>query len=233
MKIPSGEAHDWIWADEQKLPELTTTAVTDITTNSASSGGNITSHGGKAVTARGVCWSTDHDPTTADSKTINGSGTGSFTSSIEGLLLGTKYYVRAYATTSAGTAYGNEVGFTTSYYIGQSYGGGIIFYIDGTGQHGYISAASDQSGGETWSNAVSLCNNLVLNGKDDWFLPDLGAFDLLYAQKDVVGGFAVATYWSSTGFNLPWYAYWKYFGDGRVGYADTSLAKPVRAIRAF
>jgi len=233
MKVPSGEAHDWRWADEITKAELTTTAITGVTTNSASSGGSITSDEGSAVTARGVCWNTGGSPTIADSKTTDGSGMGSFTSSLTSLTGGTTYYVRAYATNSLGTAYGNEVSFTTTYYIGQSYGGGIIFYIDGTGQHGYISAASDQSGGETWSNAVSLCNNLVLNGKDDWFLPDLGAFDLLYAQKAVVGGFAVATYWSSTGFNLPWYAYWKYFGDGRVGYADTSLAKPVRAIRAF
>jgi hypothetical protein len=87
--------------------------VTAITTISATSGGNITTDGGAAVTARGVCWSTSPNPTIADSKTSNGSGTGSFTSSISGLTHNTKYYVRAYATNSTGTSYGQEVTFTT------------------------------------------------------------------------------------------------------------------------
>jgi len=96
------------------IPTLTTTAVSSITTNSASSGGNITSDGGATVTARGVCWNTTGNPTTANSKTTDGSGTGSFSSSITGLSANTTYYVRAYATNSAGTAYGNQVPFTTS-----------------------------------------------------------------------------------------------------------------------
>ncbi len=79
----------------------------------AVSGGNVTSDGGAAVTARGVCWSTNHNPTTADSKTVDGSGTGAFTSNLNGLIAGTTYYIRAYATNSAGTAYGDEVSFTT------------------------------------------------------------------------------------------------------------------------
>lgn len=92
---------------------LTTVAITSITTSTATSGGNITSDGGASVTARGVCWSTSASPTTADSKTSDGTGTGSFGSSITGLQPKTKYYVRAYATNSAGTAYGNELSFTT------------------------------------------------------------------------------------------------------------------------
>ncbi len=92
---------------------LTTTAVTAVTTTSANSGGNITTDGGGAITARGVCWSTTVNPTTLKSKTTDGTGTGSFTSSITGLTPGSKYYVRAYSTNSAGTSYGNEVSFTT------------------------------------------------------------------------------------------------------------------------
>jgi len=97
------------------LPAVTTTAVTSITTNSAQSGGNITSDGGAAISSRGVCWSTTPNPTIANSKTTNGTGTGSFTSSITGLTPGTPYHVRAYATNSAGTGYGSDVSFTTSY----------------------------------------------------------------------------------------------------------------------
>jgi|GEM_PF-1535238 len=96
------------------VPVLTTAAVSAITQTTAQSGGNITSDGGSAVTARGVCWSMSPTPTIADDTTVNGSGTGSFTSSITGLTASTPYYVRAYATNSAGTGYGNEVSFTTS-----------------------------------------------------------------------------------------------------------------------
>ena len=96
------------------VPVLTTTTASAVTSSSATSGGNITSDGGTSVTARGVCWSTSQNPTTANSKTSNGTGTGSFTSSITGLSPGTTYYVRAYATNSAGTGYGDQVSFTTA-----------------------------------------------------------------------------------------------------------------------
>jgi uncharacterized protein (TIGR02145 family) len=95
------------------IPTLTTTTVTSITTTTASSGGNITSDGGGAVTARGVCWSTTVNPTIANSKTIDGIGIDSFVSSITGLTQATIYHVRAYATNSVGTAYGNDVQFVT------------------------------------------------------------------------------------------------------------------------
>jgi len=96
-----------------KTPELTTTAITTITATSALSGGNITSIGGSEVTTRGVCWSTSPNPTTFDSKSVDGSGSGTFTSSLTGLTHDTKYYVRAYATNSVGTSYGEELSFTT------------------------------------------------------------------------------------------------------------------------
>jgi uncharacterized protein (TIGR02145 family) len=79
----------------------------------AVSGGNISSDNGASVTERGVCWNTTGTPTTSNSRTIDGNGTGSFTSSIQSLTAGTIYFVRAYASNSAGTAYGNEVSFTT------------------------------------------------------------------------------------------------------------------------
>ena len=92
---------------------LTTTAVSSVTSTSASSGGNITDDGDGAISARGICWATTPAPTISDSKTSNGTGTGSFTSNLTGLLPGTSYHVRAYATNNAGTAYGNDLTFTT------------------------------------------------------------------------------------------------------------------------
>jgi uncharacterized protein (TIGR02145 family) len=100
--------------DPVLVPTLTTVAASAITQTSATSGGNISANGGGAVTARGVCWSTSAAPTTSNSITTNGTGSGAFTSSITGLTAGTLYHVRAYATNSAGTAYGNEITFTTS-----------------------------------------------------------------------------------------------------------------------
>jgi len=86
---------------------LSTTAITDITTSTATSGGNITLNGGSPVTARGVCWNTSAYPTTAHNKTTDGSGNGTFVSQLAGLTNNTTYYVRAYAINSLGTSYGN------------------------------------------------------------------------------------------------------------------------------
>jgi uncharacterized protein (TIGR02145 family) len=91
------------------LPVLKTISVTDIGQSSAKSGGEITDDGGAEITARGVCWSKNENPTLANNKTIDGTGKGSFTSSLSGLAPDTWYHVRAYATNSAGTGYGGDV----------------------------------------------------------------------------------------------------------------------------
>src|SRR5690554_4596063 len=98
---------------DNSIPVLSTSAVTDITQTTAISGGNITSDGGATVTARGVCWSTGQTPTISDNKTTDGTGAGTFVSNISGLEPNTTYYVRAYATNSAGTGYGSVMSFTT------------------------------------------------------------------------------------------------------------------------
>lgn len=92
---------------------VTTTAASNITQTTATSGGNVTNEGGATVTARGVCWSTSPNPTVSDNYTTDGDGTGTFVSTISGLSPNTPYYVRAYSTNSVGTAYGNQVTFST------------------------------------------------------------------------------------------------------------------------
>ena len=99
--------------DAGNTPTVTTAAITNITTTTATGGGDVTQGGDTPVTARGVCWSTSPNPTLSDSHTIDGSGTGSFESNLTDLTPETTYYVRAYAINAAGSAYGNQVDFTT------------------------------------------------------------------------------------------------------------------------
>jgi hypothetical protein len=94
-------------------PTLETTAVTNIASTTATAGGQIDDIGGAAITVSGVVYSTASGPTITDSYTTDGTTSGTYTSSLSELVANTTYYVRAYATNSAGTAYGSEVSFTT------------------------------------------------------------------------------------------------------------------------
>lgn len=97
-------------------PILTTNTIQNVQANSATGGGNISSDGGSNVTARGIVWSTSQNPTLSSNlgQTNDGNGTGNYTSSLTGLNQFTTYYVRAYATNSIGTSYGQQVQFTTT-----------------------------------------------------------------------------------------------------------------------
>ena len=116
------------------LPTVTTTAVSGITETSAVGGGSTTSSDGAMIFAKGVCWSTNTAPTISDSYTSDGMGEGTFTSSITGLTMGTTYYVRAYAVSAAGTAYGPQVSFKTKLYNDDITVNGYTFrmkYVEG------------------------------------------------------------------------------------------------------
>jgi hypothetical protein len=181
-----------------------------------------------------------------------------------GLAPNTLYYVKAYATNSVGTAYGNQVSFTTlAFAIGQTYGGGVIFYLDGTGQHGLISATTDQITAAPWgcmgtsisgtSTAIGtgqanttlivngcseagiaarICNDLVLNGYSDWFLPSKGELYEMYTERAAIGGFASFNYWSSSEYNAN-RAWFQNFLNGNQDNIGKDKAYHVRAVRAF
>jgi len=102
-------------SDSPTLPNITIQSATNITTNSATIGGVISSLGTSSISQYGHCWSTSSSPTTADMKTTLGTKTsiGTYSSSMSALLPGTTYYVRAYATNNAGTTYSSEISFTT------------------------------------------------------------------------------------------------------------------------
>ncbi len=96
------------------LPAVTTnTAVTNISFNSATCGGNVTNAGGSAITARGLCWGTTSNPTIAGAHSVEPGTTGPFISNMTGLQGSTTYHVRAYATNTQGTSYGSDISFST------------------------------------------------------------------------------------------------------------------------
>ena len=216
-----------------RVPVITTSSVSNISFSTAKCGGNITSDGGSTITARGVCWSIGQTPTTSDNKTTDGLGVGSFVSVITGLTNNTTYYVRAYATNSQGTGYGSALSFTTKFTIGDNYGGGIIFYIDISKEHGLVCATTDQDTNTYWFNgtymqvnvpdtsvgsghtntntivsmlgsgnyAAKICDDLVLNGSNDWFLPSFNELMLMCTNLSEVGLGSFSShkyYWSST-----------------------------------
>ena len=129
------------------LATISTLPIGNISSNTATSGGNIANNGGTPVTQRGTVWSTNTNPTTANSSTNNGSGNGSFTSNLTGLTSSTTYYLRAYATNSAGTAYGNEVSFTTTSGGSGTYPPNSVFC---TGTPTVIVDVTNPTTGEIW-----------------------------------------------------------------------------------
>lgn len=100
--------------DEPTSPEITTAEVTEISYTTASSGGEATNDGGAPILTKGICWNTSPTPTISNSLTASSGGLGSFTCQITSLTANTTYYVRAYATNSAGTSYGDQISFTTT-----------------------------------------------------------------------------------------------------------------------
>lgn len=159
--------------NQGSLATLTTMPIGNITSTSATSGGNITNNGGTPVTQRGIVWSTSPNPTTANNSTTNGSGTGSYTSNLSNLTANTTYYVRAYATNSAGTAYGNQVSFTTTASGGivSNPGAGVTF-------NGYTYASIVLGNGQEWM-AENLRTTKYRNGDNITNVTDNAQWDLL------------------------------------------------------
>ena len=223
--------------DVLQKPQLYTTTLTNILNISAVSGGTITNMGLGDILARGLVWSTSPAPTIAlNTKTTDGTGNGSFVSALAGLTPATTYYVRAYATNSAGTAYGNEISFTTlaNPILGQTFGGGIVFSVDNSG-HGLIAAANDQGSGPWGCESVGIgttteygayntsdilaqcsqpgiaaeiCANLSLNGYDDWFLPSINELKMMVTNIGVNSQFNTLNFRDGD-------TYWSSSGDWR------------------
>jgi len=168
--------------------------------------------------------------------------------------------------TSNGASWVSASGGADVHTIGESYGGGIVFYVYDGGRHGLIAATSDLSGTYQWHNtttywcnkvrndgisigrnntdsitrkvggagyyAASYCARLLTGGFGDWYLPSKYELNLLFLQKDDVGGFTTGEYWSSTE-SGPGYAYFQNFLDGSYATSIKTTSYRVRAVRCF
>jgi uncharacterized protein (TIGR02145 family) len=154
------------------LPTLTTNAVTDIVALSAKSGGNITNDGGSPVTARGVVFGTSPNPTVNNSKTSDSTGTGQYTSTMSPLASQATYYVRAYATNSFGTAYGNQVQFIAA-------SANTITDVDGN-VYQYITVCGKQWMASNLKTAHYRNGDSIVNGyaatNYNWYTDTRGAY---------------------------------------------------------
>ncbi len=133
--------------DDNTAPTVTTASQDVVTTVSAFLGGNVTADGGASVTDRGIVWGTTSNPTISNNKEDNGTGTGAFSETVTSLPSNTTIHVRAYATNSAGTSYGNNISFTT----------------EQAGTSNFITLGSNDSGGTGFKTNASNTNYVVSN----------------------------------------------------------------------
>jgi len=158
--------------DNTNLPTLSTLAITEITPTSATSGGDITDTGGADITAKGVCWSTSQNPTILDFATDEGNNPSNYTSNITGLTANTTYYVRAYATNSKGTGYGNELEFVAE----NIFPGEKVTVAGGTFSMGSTTGSADEAPVHSVTlSGFSISKHEITNAQYATFMNDIVA----------------------------------------------------------
>lgn len=231
------------WGPCPALPGITTTAVTNISLNSATTGGEVLNTGDGILMARGVCWSITPLPVTGPNCTNDGNTTGAFTSQLINLTPGETYFVRAYATNEHSTSYGEQLSFTTLdsevTIPSIEFNGTLFIHPDDNsasisyGPTSIVTNATSHTDGETNTTqivqalgdhnngnyAARKCDDLESLGFSDWYLPSKDELNAIYINKDQIGGFSTAAYWSSTEANAV-NGYNQYFN---TGYAGTSV----------
>ena len=251
-------------------PTVSTEPATNITATSAKLNGKVNANYISTTVTFEYGTTTNYGQTvTATPNPVTGNSTVTISSTITGLTQNVPYHYRIIAVNSLGTVYGLDQVFIANLGIGSTYGGGIVFYIDNTGQHGLIVAPSDQSSGIQWYNgtyvttgatgqgsgtgqtntnaivaiqgagayAARICNDLELNGYNDWFLPSLDEFTPMYLNlyKNGIGGFTYNwTYWTSSEVsNTKSFNFQFGYAGGVAITEEKNKVYRVRAIRAF
>jgi hypothetical protein len=247
---------------EEKLPEVQTLGITYIDALTVKCNGVVISDGNTPITANGVCWGPSLYLEAEYGRTNEGTGVGNFSSQLTNLMPGNSCYVRAYATNSVGTVYGDTILFTLpALELGLNYGGGKIFLLSGLG--GLIAATVDVSANQfqwgcegtsintssylgfgsqntnnihdscsTMNKAADMCLNYTLGGYNDWYLPSWEELTTMAGEENMIGGFANDVYWSSTEVNADRGCGYNF--NGGVPASDLkSTPHRVRAIRSF
>lgn len=201
--------------DQVEVPEVYTASVSDIGESSAVAEGSVINNGGGEIQERGFVLSNGPTPTVETGiKRLSGTGTGSYSSTIDGLLGGTNYYLRAFATNEAGTGYGNSLQFTTLELISITFNGftlavhpednaiyspwGIDDLVGATSE-GYGFFNTQAAAGSSVS-ANKICNDLNAFGYNNWYLPAIDELVAIFEEQELWGNFYTSTnvYWSST-----------------------------------
>lgn len=205
-------------------PTVITSEVIEITDSSATCSGNVIDDGGAFVTARGICWSTEQNPTIESDHTTEGEGTGEFTSIMTGLTSNTTYYVRAYATNSVGTSYGEEASFTTL----SSVPAGAInskFTVNADGDQVYFSQGNLQYIGSAATSYWKFADNQwdILGTETGQNSADENV------DRDLLG-WGTSGYYYESKYHQPWLTstqlsdYYAYGDDKKNLYDETGLA---------
>ena len=257
---------------------VASTITSTITSSTAILGGVLSSTGG-ATTSIGIMYSTSSTFGTYNTTTINANaavGT-SYTTTITGLAELTTYYAKSFATNTIGTTYGPTINFTTPAIplsVGTNYQGGIIFYIFQSNDPGYVAgqthgliAATANQGNVTWHNGSAintgatstsigsgLANTIsIINyqgtgishaaglarayrggGYSDWYLPSLDELNVMFVNRNIIGGFIASDYWSSSESLISIIRAWEVdFNTGWDSEPGKSNSMYVRAIRSF
>jgi carbonic anhydrase/acetyltransferase-like protein (isoleucine patch superfamily) len=215
-------------------------------------GSNTTLIGSSTTTSARIMGALNLPNTTASSSTTTGALTVAGGVGIAGALnaggtltAGTVTYPNTHgtanqvlSTTGSGTLAWTTLATSSTHYIGEAYGGGIVFYVTTDGLHGLIAETQDQGNSTTWYDAqdrISTSSFHSAAGKlfTDWRLPTRNELNLLYSKKAIVGGFTDYVYWSSTEVSgtIAWLVN---FNDGtEVNWFGKGAGYNVRAIRAF
>ena len=206
------------------LPSVTTLEPSNVQTTTATLNGRIDKVGEPAYTERGFVYSTSYqtptvkDPSSATTKVVVDGSSSNYSANVSSLTENATYYVRAYATSEYGTAYGEVLTFKPEHpdYV----------IIDN------LMVQKEDLGKVNWNDANSLCNNSCVAGYSDWRLPTKNELAMMYNARDEIPNLKSENYWSSERWS-PYYSDYYYinFKTGSISTQTSTFTYNVRAVR--